>query len=127
MSYQAYQKASSRSEDPRLTEYRLMGLITKQLIDVKEMGVDRLKEKVAALYRNRRVWSSFASDCASESNQLPQELRAGIISLSMFVDRETSEVIRGDGDIDTLIDINKMIMQGLAPKSDAEGPSAAAG
>lgn len=126
MSYQAYQKASSRSEDPRLTEYRLMGLITKQLIEVKEMGVDRLKEKVAALYRNRRVWSSFASDCASESNQLPQELRAGIISLSMFVDRETSEVIRGDGDIDTLIDINKMIMQGLAPKSDAEGTQAAA-
>ena len=127
MSYQAYQKASARSEDPRMTEYRLMGMITRQLIEAKDFGIDRIKDKVATLHRNRRVWTCFATDCADENNQLPDSVRAGIISLSLFVDRETSEVMRGRGDIDSLIDINKMIMQGLAPQDEASGPSALAG
>lgn len=127
MSYQAYQKATARSEDPRMTEYRLMGQITRELIEVRDFGVDRIRDKVAALHRNRRIWTCFATDCADESNQLPDTLRAGIISLSIFVDRETSEVMRGRGDIDSLVEINKMIMQGLAPHDETGDPSALAG
>ena len=124
MSYQAYQKASSRTEDPRNTEYRLMGEVTREMMTVKDYGTDRLGERAEALVRNRQVWLGFAADCASEHNGLPDQLRAGIISLSLFVSRETSEVIRGGGDIDTLIDINKMIMQGLAPQGEQSTESA---
>lgn len=120
MSYQAYQKTSARTEDPRNTEYRLMGEVTRDLLQARDFGPDRLKEKSEILDRNRRVWMSFAADCASQHNQLPDQLRAGIISLSMFVSRETSEAMRGNGDMDTLIEINKMIMQGLAPQGDNE-------
>ena len=41
------------------------------------------------------------------------ELRAQIISLSIWVGKYTSMVIRGEDDIDALIDINRIIMQGL--------------
>ena len=42
-------------------------------------------------------------------------MRAGIISLAIFVERYSVQVIREGADIDPLIDINRMIMQGLAP------------
>ena len=44
-----------------------------------------------------------------------EALRAQIISISLFVSRHSSEIMRGDEDFEPLIDINRMIMQGLAP------------
>jgi flagellar protein FlaF len=46
-------------------------------------------------------------------NQLPAPLRAQIISISLWVGRHTSAVIRGDEEFEPLIDINRIIMQGL--------------
>ena len=119
MSYQAYQTASARTEDPRSTEYRLMGQVTRALMEVKEAGPGEIRKRAEALDWNRRVWSTFAADCASEGNQLPESLRASIISLAIFISKETSAAMRGGGDIDTLIELNRTIMQGLAPQSAA--------
>ena len=66
-----------------------------------------------ALGWNRRMWSVLGIECASEDNGLPAELRASIISLSIWVDKYTSKVMLGDGDIADLIDINRIIMAGL--------------
>jgi flagellar protein FlaF len=41
-------------------------------------------------------------------------LKAQIISISLFVSRHSSEIMRGEDDFETLIDINRMVMQGLA-------------
>ncbi len=48
---------------------------------------------------------------------MDKALRAQIISISLFVGRHSSVVMRGDDDFDALIDINKMVMQGLAGPS----------
>ena len=119
MSYQAYQTASARTEDPRSTEYRLMGQVTRALMEVKEAGPGEIRKRAEVLDWNRRVWSTFAVDCASDSNQLPESLRASIISLAIFISKETSAAMRGGGDIDTLIELNRTIMQGLAPEAAA--------
>ena len=121
MSYQAYQTASARTEDPRSTEYRLMGQVTRALMEVREAAPTEIRKRAEALDWNRRVWSAFAADCASPDNGLPEILRASIISLSIFISKETSAAMRGGGDIDTLIDINRTIMQGLAPQAAAAG------
>ena len=115
MSYQAYQAASARTEDPRSTEYRLMGQVTRALMEVRDAPSTEIKKRAEALAWNRRVWSAFAADCSSEHNNLPDSLRASIISLSIFISKETSAAMRGESDLDTLIDINRTIMQGLAP------------
>lgn len=117
MSYQAYQRASARTEDPRSTEYRLMGEVTRALMDIQQTPAAEIRKRAEALDWNRRVWSAFAADCASEDNQLPDNLRASIISLAMFISRETSTAMRGGGDLETLIDINRTVMQGLAPQT----------
>ncbi|MBL7373040.1 flagellar FlaF family protein, partial [Escherichia coli] len=46
-------------------------------------------------------------------NGLPHELRAQIISLALWVDRFTSDVIAGRERIRELIEVNRMIMDGL--------------
>lgn len=123
MSYQAYQSAASRAEDPRSAEYRLLGQVTRALLQARDLGVTEIARRADALDWNRRMWTAFAADCSSDANQLPESLRAGIISLSIFVSRQSSAAIRSNDELDTLIDINRTIMQGLAP-APAQGNQA---
>ena len=119
MSLNAYQNAATRSEDPRSTEYRLFAQVTRALINAGEADMLDMKTRSEALDWNRRVWSAFAIDCAEPDNQLPEGLRAAIISLSIFVSKHSSAVMREGADIDILIEINKTIMQGLQPQTQA--------
>ena len=121
MSLQAYQKASEQAEDPRQIEYRLFGLVTRALMDAAQVDESDVAARIKALHWNRRLWSTLANDCASPTNALPAEARAQIISLSIWVNRHTSAVMRREEPIQPLIDINRVIMQGLggAPQASA--------
>ena len=119
MSLQAYQNAATRSEDPRSTEYRLFAQVTRALMEAADTEKTEIAKRAEALDWNRRMWTNFALDCSSEENQLPEQLRASIISLSLFVSKHTSVVMRGDDSFETLIDINRTIMQGLSPQAQA--------
>src|SRR5512134_1313343 len=94
MSLQAYHKAQRSAEHPRDTEYRLFAQVTQALIEANKTGRANLATLVDALDWNRRLWSTLASDCASDGNKLPDVLRAQIISLSLWVSRFSSEVTR---------------------------------
>jgi flagellar protein FlaF len=115
MSIQAYQNAAKKTEGPRQTEYRAFAAATRSLIDAASLPDTEVGRRAEALAMNRRLWSLLAADCAAEGNSLPQALRAQIISLSLFVDRHSSAVMRSGAAFDVLIDINRTIMQGLAP------------
>ena len=119
MSIQAYQNAAKKTEGPRQTEYRAFALATRSLIDAASLPETEVGRRAEALAVNRRLWSLLASDCAAEGNSLPQGLRAQIISLSLFVDRHSSAVMRNGASFDVLIDINRTIMQGLSPQLPA--------
>ena len=126
MSLQAYKKAATRVESPRETEYRLFADVTRALIEASRLDESDLQGRMDALDWNRRMWSTLATDCGLPGNQLPEALRASIISLSLFVNRHTSAVMREGEDFETLIEINKIIMQGLAPAATAPAASDAA-
>jgi len=113
MSLQAYQQAATRAESPRETEYRLFAQVTRALMDAAKCDPSDIRGRIDALDWNRRIWSVMGSDCADPGNQLPAQLRASIISLSIWVGKHTSAVIRREEEIEPLIEINRMIMQGL--------------
>lgn len=126
MSLNAYQKTQTAAESPRDTEYRLFAQVTRALKVAQESGV-RDQAFFEALDWNRRMWSTLSSDCAMDGNGFPQELRAEIISLALWVSQYSTQVAQGEEDIDALIDINRTIMEGLATKPGAEtGPAAGA-
>jgi flagellar biosynthesis activator protein FlaF len=114
MSLQAYQQAATRAEGPRDTEYRLFAQVTRALMDAAKLDPMDFGGRADALDWNRRMWTAFASDCGHPDNALPKPLRASIISLSLWVSKHTSLVIRREEEIEPLIEINRMIMQGLA-------------
>ena len=114
MSLQAYKTAATRAENPREMEYRLFGQVTRALMHASTVDASDLATRIDALDWNRRLWSALATDCASPDNAMDKSLRAQIISISLFVSRHSSVVMRGEDNFDALIDINKMIMQGLA-------------
>ncbi len=116
MSFQAYQQASQRAESPRETEYRLFGEVTRALIAASEADVLDFSTRIKALDWNRRLWTQLAMDCAHDNNGLPPKLRASILSLSLWVTRHSSAVMRREEEFGPLIDVNRLIMQGLSPQ-----------
>lgn len=112
MSLNAYHRALVRAETPRATEHRLIREITSEMMLAQELGM-KGAQLMPALHRNREMWSTFGGDCAVEGNGLPGPLRAQIISLSLWVERHTSLVMKGGDTIDALIDLNRTIMEGL--------------
>jgi flagellar biosynthesis activator protein FlaF len=125
MSLQAYQKAATWAESPRQMEYRLFAQVTLALIEASKMDPNDIGARVDALDWNRRVWTALSEDCASPANGLPPSLRASIISLAIWVGRHTSKVIRRQEHFEPLIEVNRMIMQGLMPASPAAASAAA--
>ena len=121
MSLQAYQKAAEQAEQPKQTEYRLFGLVTRALMDAAQADASDLKVRMKALHWNRRLWTTLAADCASPDNRLPMQLRANIISLSIWVDKQTSQVMQRHTSIQPLIDVNRIIMQGLSGQMAGAG------
>jgi flagellar protein FlaF len=119
MSVQAYKQASTRAENPRDVEYRLFGEVTRALMAAAAAPATDLAVKIDALDWNRRMWSALAADCAQPHNALPPALRAQIISLSVWVGRHSSAVMRGGESFDPLININRMMMQGLGARANA--------
>lgn len=115
MSLKAYQTTAQRTENPRLTEYRLFGQVTRALLDAEKLDRSKIVERMEALDWNRRMWSALAADCSVEGNGLPDMVRANIISLSIWVNKHTSAVMRNTEEIGPLIEVNRIIMQGLAP------------
>ena len=119
MSLQAYKTAATRAEAPRDMEYRLFGQVTRALMHAATVDKSDIATRIDALDWNRRLWSTLATACSEPANTMPQALRAQIISLDLFISRHSSAVMRGEDDFETLIDINRMIMQGLAGPSPA--------
>jgi flagellar protein FlaF len=116
MSIQAYQRAATQAESPRDLEYRAFGLVTAGLLRMKEGAAPQPTALAEALDINKRLWNLLAADCATAQNQLPQGLRAQIMSLAIWVSKYSSEVLRAGAEIDPLIDINRTMMEGLAVK-----------
>lgn len=124
MSLQAYQRTAQASENPRQLEYRLFGQVTLALIEASKADPTDLQTRIGAIDWNRRLWGALASDCSRNDNALPESLRAQIISLSLWVSRHSSAVMRREEGFEPLIDVNRIIMQGL--NSGAPQPAHAA-
>jgi flagellar protein FlaF len=112
MSLKAYQTNQVATEDPRATEYRLFGQVTGALLDAKAKKAQG-PVLVDAVDWNKRLWRTLAADCMDDRNSLTQDVRAKIISLSLWVSKYSRSVTREKASLDPLIEINRTIMQGL--------------
>ena len=68
-------------------------------------------QRVRAIADNRRLWLAVTDLLRDPSNALPVELRAGIVSVGLAVQREMD---RDSPDFEFLIAVNENIAAGLA-------------
>ncbi len=119
MSHDAYRKSQFTTAHPRNVEYQAFTEATRRLLSVEEEGRADLRRLIDAIHLNRTLWSTLASDCADPANQLPTETRALIVSLAQWVSRYSSDVMQKKESVSPLIDVNRIIMDGLAGKKSA--------
>lgn len=123
----AYQSAQKQQKmTPRQAE--AMAFIKAAVM--MEEAKSKYKDKdllMQALRFNQLFWTILQADIADPENQLPGAIKANIMSLSLFVDKQVKKVIQsGDpADLDILISINRNLAAGLnEPPAGAEAPAA---
>ena len=125
----AYKKALNKTSSDRDIEYRLLAQVTASLIEAKEADGDmrvnpkKMRLVAEALNWNNEIWAAFMDDCRSSDNRLPEKLRGGILSLAIWVGKETKLAMNGDSDLEMLIAVNRDIMKGLSGSGPPEPPN----
>ena len=104
-------------EDSRQTmrarERQAMDRVIAMLRAAQERG-PQSRERVEALFYLRRLWAIFLNDLNDPNNELPDQLRAGIISIGIWMMKETDRVRGGaTDDLTPMIEINELIRNGL--------------
>ncbi|MGJ8544673.1 MAG: flagellar biosynthesis regulator FlaF [Sulfitobacter sp.] len=129
MSLAAYKKTIRESETPRQIERRILSRLTHDLaqhgqgFDASQSAADRLAILATGLrdtlYENQRFWSALRHDLAEPGNTMPDAIKASLISLALWVDRQTTTLMSGQGQLAGLIEINSNIVAGLAGQGAA--------
>ena len=79
-----------------------------------------------ALVANQACWRALRQDVSEGGNGLPPDLRAALVSLAIWVDRQTGDLLGGGGSIAPLVDLNRTVAAGLARTAVTGSPEEAA-
>lgn len=114
MHHSAY--AEVLEDTPRQARERERAAIERavELLGEAEAKGRRSREAVDALLYLRRLWSVLIQDLASTENDLPETLRADLISIGLWVMREADLIrLEQSDNFSGLIEIMKSIGEGL--------------
>lgn len=131
MSMSAYKRTIAETENPRDIERRVLSRVTADLAaiqaeyDGEESKLSRiaiLTEKLREpLTQNLKIWTTLKQDLVGPGNQLSERVRADLISLAGFVEKQTVEILGGRGSVQSLLDVNRPIINGLSGISSEAG------
>jgi flagellar protein FlaF len=97
----------------RARERQAMDRVIAMLRAAQETG-PQSRERVDALYYLHRLWMIFLNDLNDSNNELPDQLRAGIISIGIWMNKEIDRVRGGvTSDLTPMSEINELIRDGL--------------
>jgi flagellar protein FlaF len=124
MTIAAYRRTIRESDSPRQIERRILSNITGRLeAEAKAFDGDtqlsvRAQMLAAglrgALRDNQALWIALRDDLAQPANALPPPLRASLISIALWVERQTTEVLGGAAGVGVLAAVNNNIIAGLS-------------
>lgn len=108
----AYGTVIRNTENPRDIELRVFEKVTAAL-EAAGAPDAHFSRRIQAAHDNRTLWQTLACDLASDDNALPDDLRARLLSLAIWVTGEADRVMHHGASMQDMIDINHSIMQGL--------------
>jgi flagellar protein FlaF len=105
--------AEESPQEMRMLERKVIDQAIDLLRIAKAKG-PQSRELVDALFYYRRLWSIFMDDLANPENELPEALRAGLISIGIWMVKEIELVRSGkSNDLTSMIEITEIIRDGL--------------
>ena len=118
---QAYAQTQKSSMSPREVEAMAFTKAALLLEEAKN-NTDDYDSYASALKFNQLLWTIIQADIVDKENELPAQLKANILSLSIFVDKQTVKALADTKTrhIDSLININKNLAEGLMAKVESE-------
>jgi flagellar biosynthesis activator protein FlaF len=97
----------------RARERAAMDRVIEMLRAAQEKG-PQSRELIDALFYLRRLWMIFIEDLNDPNNELPNQLRAAIVSIGIWMMKEIDRVRGGQtDDLTPIIEINTLIRDGL--------------
>ena len=101
------------SQAMRAHEARALDRVIAMLREA-ELSGPRSRQGIHALYQLRTLWVVFLDDLNNSENALPAPLRARLISIGIWVQKEIGRLRNGTcEDFTPLIEINEIIRDGL--------------
>lgn len=119
----AYAQIQKSTMNPREVEAMAF---TKAALALEEAKgtLDDYDAYASALKFNQLLWTIIQADIVDKENQLPPQIKANILSLSIFIDRQTIKAL-ADVDaqhLEVLVNINKNLAEGLLTKPEGARP-----
>lgn len=116
---QAYAQTQKSSMTPREVEAMAFTKAALMLEEAKTK-LDDYDSYASALKFNQLLWTIIQADIVDKENTLPPQIKANILSLSIFVDRQTIKALADTKEqhLDVLININKNLAEGLMARPD---------
>ncbi len=108
-----YGRNAIHMKSPRDAEYEAIAKISHRLRAAAQNRSKDFAGYVGALHDNNRLWTTLATELAQPENELPKDLRARLFWLAEFTANETRKLLRNEGDVGILIEINSAVLQGL--------------
>jgi flagellar biosynthesis activator protein FlaF len=113
----AYNTVQKITSSGREIEALVLTRAAQKLADVKNNwdAPDRDAKLDEALRNNQMIWSVFQGELMKADNPLPKKLRQDILSLSLFIDKRSFEVMAQPAPekLDVIINLNLSLAAGL--------------
>ncbi len=110
----SYEEALSESGSRQRENERLAIEKSVELLRSAEKAGPRSREAVDAIVFLNRLWSFFLDDLAKPENGLPEDVRAKLISIGIWILKEAEAISNGkSGNFAGLIDVSNVIAEGL--------------
>lgn len=107
------QTAEESAQAARRRERAILERAIAKLEAAKTYG-GRSPEAAEALAFVQQLWAAFIEDLSDDGNSLPIPLRASLISIGLWIRKESELIASGRSDsFEGLIEINRMIADGL--------------
>ena len=87
--------------------------VTAALAAADRKGKTGFADLAQALHENRQLWDAVAIELVDDGNALQADLRAGLLSLAIFVRQHGEKVLHGEASVQAIVDVNQAIMNGL--------------
>lgn len=98
----------------RALERAIIERVTMRLKANHPQNAEGLALLLDALRQNRELWIALAVDLASAENMYPDDLKASLISIAGYVERNTHAAAKNVDVLNSFIEINESIAAGLS-------------